>query len=118
PGFGPGGRVVDGELVLDRARVEARKTFGDLQGFGIRVLEGGAGPEIGGFDDQRAALPVATGVPMPPMDACGKMRAPIQGDDASLAVPLVFDQHVPGRLHDVNVAVVGSRKYGRSAKGE
>src|SRR4029077_13065886 len=81
PRFGPGRGVVDGELVLDGGRVEARKTFSDLQGFGIGVLEGGAGPEIGGFDDQRAALPMAAGIPMPPMDAFGKMRAPVEGDD-------------------------------------
>jgi hypothetical protein len=53
-------RILDGELVVDRLRVDARETLGDAIGFGIRVLEDHAivGSEIGGLDDQRVAVPV------------------------------------------------------------
>src|SRR5438270_12410147 len=52
PRLRPGGRIVNGELILDGLGIKPRETFGDLQGMGISVLEGGAGPEIGGLHDQ------------------------------------------------------------------
>src|SRR5580700_5870681 len=68
PRLRPGGWVIDGELVLDRILIRARKVLRDFQGLRVGILEGGAGAEIGGLDDQRTALPMAARISVPAMD--------------------------------------------------
>src|SRR5580704_6279118 len=116
PRLRPRGRVIDRELVLDRARVEPRETLGDLQGLRIRVLEGSARTEIGGFHDERVAFPMTPGIPVPSMEVLGEMRAPIERDNANFAVPFVFDHHVTCGLNNVYIAVVSSWEDRRPAK--
>ena len=46
------------------------------------------------------------------------MRAPVQGNDAWLAVAIVFNQHISGTLDDVKITVVPAGKNRRVAKEE
>src|SRR4029077_21116340 len=110
PRLRPSGRVVDRELVLDRVRVEPRETLGDLQGLGIRVLEGSARTEIGGFHDGGVAFPMTPGVPMPSMEVVRETRASVERHDANLTVPFVFDHDLTCALDDVHITVVSRRQ--------
>src|SRR5439155_16706654 len=55
---------------------------------------------------------------MPLAHGLCEMRAPVQRNDTSLAVPLVFDHHESRSLHDVGIIVVGAGKNRRAPKGE
>src|SRR5438876_8150181 len=55
---------------------------------------------------------------MPLAHGLCEMRAPVQRDDTSLAVPLVFDHHESQSLHNVGIIVVGAGKNRRAPKGE
>src|SRR3989442_12663287 len=119
PRFRPRGWIVDRKLVLNRVRIAASEVLGNLQGLGICVLGDSVRSEIGGLDDERVTLPMAPGVSMPPVDISGKMRTAIQGDDARLAAPFRFNQHVSGTLNNLRIAVVlAGKNGGRSTKGE
>src|SRR5438093_10448139 len=55
---------------------------------------------------------------MPLAHGLCEMRAPVQRNDTSLAVPIVFDHHESRTLHDVGIIVVGAGKNRRPPKGE
>src|SRR5580704_5445688 len=78
PRLRPGGRIIDGELVLDRILVDPREALSDLQSFGIGVAVGGFRSEICSFHHKRVALPMTAAVAMPFMDICRNVRASIQ----------------------------------------
>src|SRR3989442_5526531 len=106
PGPGPRSRVGEGDFVVDRIRRDTGEAFDDMQVFRRSqkvVLEG----EVRGVDDQRCAVPSAPRVSAQPGDTPGKMRAPVQGNDARVVERLHQEHDVSGRLQDLKVTVEG-----------
>src|SRR5690349_2017958 len=61
---------------------------------------------------------MAARLAMPAPDIGREVRTAVQGDNARLAIAIVFDQHVPGTLHDVKIAVVTAGEDGRISEIE
>src|ERR1700677_1177388 len=76
PGLRPCSRILDRELVVERSRVDAREALGDTESLGIGSLKNHAvvGPEIGGLNDQRRALPMSAGIAQPLVEILSDMR--------------------------------------------
>src|SRR5207253_955673 len=75
PWPGPRRRILDGELVVERRRVDAREALGDLERRRIRALKHHAvvGPEVRRLDDERGPVTVAAGVAEPLTKAAAQM---------------------------------------------
>src|SRR2546426_12111788 len=72
--------------------------------------------EIGGFDDQSVAFPMASGIAHQQTDILRYMRPSIQRNDARIVDHLDEDHDVTGRLHDLIVVVVGAGKHRRAGR--
>src|SRR6516225_7427493 len=115
PGFGPGdgggpwlspsGRVADGEAVVDAVVGDARPALHQAYVF-CGSLEAHLAAEVGGFDDQRVALPMAAGIAEPLANSAIEMWPPVERYDARLVNLLLRDGHVTRGLDNLVVIVV------------
>src|SRR4029450_9079079 len=76
-------RIVDREWVDKRALIGARESLDHAQVF-AGSSEVGLTGEVRRLDDERRPFPTTTGFARQTLHLLGKMRAPIQGNDANV----------------------------------
>ena len=114
PRLFPRGRVLEGDLVAKRAPVGAGEPLDQFQVLARAAPRGLAG-EVGGFHDQRVALPVSARAAQPLAWAVVGHRAAVDRDDAHLVDHLQENRHVAFALEDLDVVVVdAAQPYGAS----
>src|SRR4030095_7397538 len=110
PGCGKCFRIVDGELVEQRVRIHAAKSFGEPHVLACSPESGPVG-EISGLDDERVAVPVAARITFQLTDALWKWRTVIQWNDADVMDHFYENSHISCALHNLNIVIVSSRKH-------
>ena len=73
--------------------------------------------EVGGFNNQRVAFPMAAGVSHPLPDVLCQMRTPVDWNDPRIMDLLVEDHDVAGHLDQLEIVVVAGRRHGRTTVG-
>ena len=107
-------RVIEGERVVDRLGAHPGEPLDEPQG-GARLAPRGAPvgvglvDEVDGLDHEGVALPPAPRLARPLRDA--GQGPVVQGDDPQLVVHLVQHHHLPRRLQDLQVHVVGLQRH-------
>ena len=105
PGPGPHRRVGDGDLVVEGSGTRPGQPLDEVEAVG-RPAEVGGRREVGRFDHQRVALPVAARVAVQLPHGPGQVRLPGQGDDPRVVNHLVHEDEVVRVLEDLEIAVV------------
>src|SRR2546428_6083928 len=113
PGFCPGRRIIDGELIANRVFVRACETL-DHMHLLAGALENRLVREVGAVNDQRIAFLAAGMIADPLAYVRRQMGTIVQGDDADPMQHLDKDREVAGTLNDLIRAAVGSRQHWRS----
>ena len=105
PGLGPGRRVGDGDLVVERVGADAGEALDQVQVL-ARSSELALLREIRRLDDQRVAFPAASRVAVPELDVLVHVRTAVHRDDARIVRHLAEEHHALRRLDDLVVVVV------------
>jgi hypothetical protein len=107
PGFRVRFRIVDGDLQIHVADVEAAESLDHSKGIAVRVgferIEPPVVLESGGLDDKRLSVPAAHGVSEPGRLGRRRQRTPV-GEDLPEGHPglrFVEDRRHPRRLQDL-----------------
>ena len=121
-GFGVGLGIIDGNLDLHEAEIEAFQPLGEMGRFRYRTaldVEPHVVANAVGFDDQRIAFPVRGGVAVPCRIRIVGQRPPVEVHFAVGAVEFMQHHHHAGRLHDPGVLRQrpGAREVRRHAVG-
>src|SRR5579862_4891785 len=103
PRLGPRLGILESDLAAQIACVHAAEALRHLVGLDVRPTEGLR--EIGGFDDQRVAFPVAARIAQIELEAGGSMRTPVHEDGAIASAGVIVlhvNRHRFWRLHDLH----------------
>src|SRR5207248_4299310 len=92
-------RILDGERVADRVRVDARETLDDVEPL-TRAAPVGFLGEVRRVDDQRVALPASDRIAQPELDAGWRMVA-VHSNHTRVVYDLRVNQNVLRRLDDL-----------------
>src|SRR3989441_7496666 len=116
PRFGKRRRVVEGDLIIDRVRADAREALdhtpflaGASEDSDVSVADR---LQIGCLDDQSITFPTPTRVPQPLADVLTYVRPPVQGDDPRVVDHLDVNHHVSRSLQNLIIVVVEAGHHG------
>ena len=114
PGPRPGRRVIERDFVIQSVRIKARKSFDHMQAVGgtpeIRFIG-----EVCCIHDERIAFPVPARVTEPQTHTCVQMWTPVDGNNAGFVDHFIKNDHLPGTLNDLYIAVVCDAGNSRKA---
>ena len=105
PWPGPGGGIVDVDFVTDLVRSHAGEAFHQVQVL-CRPHEISLRREVRGIHDESVAFPMAKRISRARANVSGKVRAPVDRNDAGFVHYFHIENHVAGNLHDFVVAVI------------
>ena len=106
PGSCPCRSIIHRHRPLEPGRRRSCEAFNQTQRCGVRVPIRAAILEVGGFDDERVAVPAAARVAELELETLAQMGPAVERDDPRVVHELVADGDETGRLDDlIRVAV-------------
>src|SRR5215475_6976857 len=111
PRLRPGLGIVERHRPAQLVRSDLCESLGNLEGVGVGVAVDAPLGEVGRFDDEGIALPVAAGVAHVEVNVPARVRAWIlvDRDEARLVNHLVLNGDIPRPLHDARGVPVDRR---------
>src|SRR5262249_44990634 len=102
----PRRRIVHGHRPLDGVIRRRREALDQTERRGVGIAIRASILVVGRLDDERVAVPVATGITHLELERSRRVRTTIRWDHADVVTQLVANRDESGRLHDlIRVAV-------------